>query len=51
MISTASCATTDECAWSKKITVRDGDVQTRPTAEQLVAHNRKVDAFCRQPEA
>jgi hypothetical protein len=46
-ISIASCAATDECAWSKRITTRAGDVLTRPTKEAIVAHNRKVAAFCR----
>ncbi len=44
---TANCATGNECAWAKRILVSDGDVITRATAEQIVAHNRKVMAFCR----
>jgi hypothetical protein len=46
-ISIASCAGGDPCAWSKRITVNDGDRLTRPTVEQIVAHNRKVERFCR----
>ncbi len=42
-----SCATGGECSWAKKIYVNEGDVITRPTALQIVAHNRKVAAFCR----
>lgn len=33
--------------WAKQIQVNGGDVITRPTAEQIVAHNRKVTRFCR----
>lgn len=44
---TASCATGGECSWVKRIQVNQGDVITRSTAEQIVAHNRKVTAFCR----
>lgn len=48
MIFSASCAaTSDGCAWVQKITVSDADVITRPTAEQIVAHNRAVQKFCR----
>lgn len=44
----ASCAaTSDGCGWVRKITVNDGDVITRPTAEQIVSHNRAVERFCR----
>ena len=47
-IFSASCAaTSDGCAWVQKITVNDADVITRPTAEQIVAHNRAVQKFCR----
>ena len=44
-----SCAgpATTECGWVRSITVADGDTITRPTAEQIVAHNRKVERFCR----
>jgi hypothetical protein len=42
-----SCATADECSWSKRIVVTDADQLSRPTKEQIVAHNRKVAAFCR----
>lgn len=47
MISLASCATGGECAWAKRIQVNEGDFITRSTGEQIVAHNRKVAAFCR----
>lgn len=36
-----------ECGWAREIVVNDGDIITRPTAEQIVAHNRKVRANCR----
>ena len=42
-----SCATGGECSWAKRIQVNEQDVITRPTAEQIVAHNRKVAEFCR----
>ena len=41
-----SCAA-DECSWAKRITVHEKDALVRATAEQIVAHNRKVDRFCR----
>lgn len=46
---TQSCTATpvSECAWVRQIVVADGDSLTRATAEQIVAHNRKVEAFCR----
>jgi hypothetical protein len=47
LIWTASCATADECSWAKRIVVSESDELTRPTKEQIVAHNRKVTAFCR----
>ncbi|MEM9683118.1 MAG: hypothetical protein AAF942_07620 [Pseudomonadota bacterium] len=47
LIWTASCAGGAECAWAKQITVAPDDVLARATKEQLVAHNRKVEAFCR----
>lgn len=40
-----------ECAWARKILVNQEDLITRGTAEQIVAHNRKVDAFCRSRDA
>lgn len=44
----ASCATAaPECAWAKRIVTAEGDQLARGTKEQIVAHNRKVDAFCR----
>lgn len=42
-----SCERGGECFWVKQVVVSDGDRITRPTAEQIVAHNRKVSAFCR----
>ena len=42
-----SCATGGECSWAKRIIVNEQDFITRPTAEQIVAHNRKVARFCR----
>ena len=49
MIFIASCTETvaSDCAWVKRITVNAEDQITRPTAEQIVAHNRKVGEFCR----
>lgn len=41
-----SCAA-DECSWAKRIVVHESDVLVRATAEQIVAHNRKVERFCR----
>jgi len=43
----ASCATGDECSWARQIRTSDRDVLMRATKEQIVAHNRKVIAFCR----
>jgi len=40
-------ATADQCSWVKKIIPNEQDFITRPTAEQIVAHNRKVTQFCR----
>ncbi len=36
-----------ECSWSKEIEVSKDDLFTRLTAEQIVAHNLKVQEFCR----
>ena len=47
LIWTASCAGGAECSWVKQITIAPDDVLARATKEQLVAHNRKVEAFCR----
>lgn len=46
---TTSCAgqAANECAWARRIVVNGEDQISRRTAEQIVAHNRKVDAFCR----
>lgn len=44
---TASCAGGAECTWVERITVAPDDVLARATKEQLVAHNRKVESFCR----
>jgi hypothetical protein len=46
LIFMTSC-TADDCVWAKKIIVSEQDVVTRPTAEQIVVHNRKVERFCR----
>lgn len=48
--SMASCAATpapSECAWAALILVSPRDVLTRGTREQIVAHNRQVERFCR----
>jgi hypothetical protein len=49
LIFMTSCTTvvSSDCAWVRQIVVNDGDEITRPTAEQIVAHNRKVAEFCR----
>lgn len=49
MLFIASCTETvaSDCAWVKRIVVNDEDRITRPTARQIVAHNRKVVEFCR----
>ena len=47
IVSCAAPAVKNNCAWVKQIIVNDGDTITRPTAEQIVAHNRKVVEFCR----
>ncbi len=39
--------TGNECAWARKIIVDEQDILVRSTAEQIVAHNRKVGSFCR----
>ena len=41
-----SCAA-NECSWAKRIIVDEQDALVRATAEQIVAHNRKVERFCR----
>jgi hypothetical protein len=41
-----SCAA-NECSWTKRIIVDEKDALVRATAEQIVAHNRKVERFCR----
>lgn len=37
-----------ECVWVRKIVASPDDLISRRTAEQIVAHNRKVEAFCRR---
>jgi hypothetical protein len=44
---TGSCATADECSWAKRIITDPADIMIRSTKAQIVAHNRKVTAFCR----
>ena len=49
---TASCSLLDplrksECNWAKPIVTAPEDTLTRPTKEQIVAHNLKVKEFCR----
>jgi hypothetical protein len=36
-----------DCAWSKKISTSHEDVLTRQTENEIVAHNAKVERFCR----
>ena len=36
----------DACVWSDPIIVSRQDVLTDDTARQILAHNRKVRAFC-----
>lgn len=49
MLFIASCTemVASDCAWVKRIIVNAEDKITRPTAGQIVAHNRKVAEFCR----
>lgn len=49
LLFTTSCTGTiaSDCAWVRQIVVNEEDRITRPTAEQIVAHNRKVREFCR----
>lgn len=47
MLSLSACAAGSGCSWTRKITVSEGDILTRPTKEQIVAHNRAVEEFCR----
>lgn len=49
LIFTTSCAGPEgnECGWARLIVVNGEDHISRRTAEQIVAHNRKVEAFCR----
>lgn len=46
LIFMTSCAAND-CSWAKRIVVDEKDTLVRTTAEQVVAHNRKVERFCR----
>ena len=46
LICMTSC-TANECSWAKQVVVNEKDDLVRATAEQIVAHNRKVEAFCR----
>jgi len=43
---TATAPIVCECSWARRITIDTADVITRPTAEQIVAHNRKVAELC-----
>jgi hypothetical protein len=36
-----------ECSWASIITVSKDDKLTRLTAEEIVAHNEKVERFCK----
>ena len=49
LIFTTSCTGSggNECSWARQIVVNGEDQISRRTAEQIVAYNRKVDAFCR----
>ncbi len=42
-----STAPSADCAWVKRIITNSDDVLTRPTKEQITAHNLKVQQFCR----
>ena len=35
------------CSWARRIIVAEDDLLTRPTAEQIMAHNRAVEVFFR----
>jgi hypothetical protein len=49
MLLLPSCASIrgTECAWAGVISVSKDDRLTRLTAEQIIAHNEKVEKFCR----
>jgi len=36
-----------ECAWVKKITLAPQDKVARTTENKIIAHNMKVERFCR----
>jgi hypothetical protein len=48
ILSLTSCAAIrgTECSWESIITVSRDDKLTRLTAEQIIAHNEKVEKFC-----
>ena len=47
MLTFMTSCVANECSWAKRIIVDEQDALVRATAEQIVAHNRKVDRFCR----
>ena len=49
LLSLTGCASIreTECAWAAVITVSKDDHFTRLTAEQILAHNEKVEEFCK----
>jgi len=49
MLLLPSCASIrgTECAWVQIITVSKEDKLTRITAEEIVAHNEKIERFCK----
>ena len=47
LLSLSACAAGSGCSWARKIAVSEDDFLTRPTKEQIVAHNRAVEEFCR----
>jgi hypothetical protein len=48
LLFTTSCAgAASECAWVRRISIDPKDSLSRTLAQQIVAHNRKVEEFCR----
>ena len=47
LLSLSACAAGSGCSWARRIIVAEEDLLTRSTKEQIVAHNRGVEEFCR----
>jgi hypothetical protein len=47
-IGLSGCAgTSDGCVWVRQIHTVEGDHLTRVTEDQIIAHNMKIERFCR----